>query len=131
MHCLWTHKLHFSITFSLKMGHTVLFTHLKIILLQYFQFSVFSFSKISSIQTDPNVLKTWFVSVQKGFYTWRNDQKQLSVAWINSSHILKPFRFGLLALCAPSLLNRVINEPSCLWTIWARLGKKLVLYLIF
>ena len=35
------------------MGLTVLFTHLKIILLQCFQFSVFSFSKISSIQTDP------------------------------------------------------------------------------
>ena len=29
----------------LKMGHTVLFTHLKIILLQCFQFSVFNFSK--------------------------------------------------------------------------------------
>ena len=39
-----THKSHFSTTFSLKMGLTVLFTHLKIILLQYFQFS-----KISSI----------------------------------------------------------------------------------
>ena len=51
-----THKLHFSTTFSLKMGSTALFTHLKIILLQCFQFSIFSFSKISSIQTDPKVL---------------------------------------------------------------------------
>ena len=42
IYCLWTHKLHFSATFSLKMGLTVLFTHLKIILLQCF--SVFSFS---------------------------------------------------------------------------------------
>ena len=38
------------------MGPTALFTHLKIILLQYFQFSVFSFSKISSIQTDPTYM---------------------------------------------------------------------------
>ena len=38
----WTHKFHFSATFSLKMGPMVLFTHLKITLLQYF--SVFSFS---------------------------------------------------------------------------------------
>ena len=53
MHYSRTHKFHFSAIFSLKMGPTVLFTHLKIILLQYFQFSVFSFSKISSIQTDP------------------------------------------------------------------------------
>ena len=35
----------------LKMGPTALFTHLKIILLQCFQFSVFS--KISYIQMDP------------------------------------------------------------------------------
>ena len=37
----------------LKMGLTVLFTHLKIILLQCFQFSVSA--KISSIQTDPYI----------------------------------------------------------------------------
>ena len=33
VHCSRTHKFHFSATFSLKMGSTVLFTHLKIILL--------------------------------------------------------------------------------------------------
>ena len=33
------YKFHFSATFLLKMGSTILFTHLKIILLQYFQFS--------------------------------------------------------------------------------------------
>ena len=40
----------------LKMDLTIPFTHLKIILLQYFQFSIFSFSisvTISSIQTYP------------------------------------------------------------------------------
>ena len=42
VHCSWTHKFHFLATFSLKMGPTVLFTYLKIILLQYFL--VFSFS---------------------------------------------------------------------------------------
>ena len=41
VHCLRTHKLHFLVTFSLKMGPMILFTHLKIILLQCF--SVFSF----------------------------------------------------------------------------------------
>ena len=39
LHCLWTHKFHFLSIFSLKNGLTVLFTHLKIILLQYFQFN--------------------------------------------------------------------------------------------
>ena len=53
VHCLRVHKFHFLSIFSLKMGPTSLFTHLKIILLQCFQFSVFSFSKISSIQTHP------------------------------------------------------------------------------
>ena len=36
VYCSRTHKLHFSATFSLKMGHTVLFTYLKINLLQCF-----------------------------------------------------------------------------------------------
>ena len=38
--------------FSLKLDHTILFTHLKIILLQYFQFSV-----INGIQIDHNLFK--------------------------------------------------------------------------
>ena len=38
VHCLRSHKLHFSAIFLLKMSPTVLFTHLKIISLQYFQF---------------------------------------------------------------------------------------------
>ena len=42
VHCSWTYEFHFSVTFLLKIGPTVLFTHLKIILLQYFP--VFSFS---------------------------------------------------------------------------------------
>ena len=40
-----THKPLFSTIFSLKMGFKALFTHLKIILLQHFQFSVFSFQQ--------------------------------------------------------------------------------------
>ena len=50
-----THKFYFSIIFSLKIGPTILFTYLKIILLQCFQFSVFN--KISCIQTD--LRKLW------------------------------------------------------------------------
>ena len=46
MHCSQVPQTSLSATFSLKMGSTALFTHLKIILLQCFQFSVFSFSKI-------------------------------------------------------------------------------------
>ena len=38
VHCSWTHKFHFLSIFSLKMCLTALFTHLKIILLQCFQF---------------------------------------------------------------------------------------------
>ena len=44
VHCLRTHKFYFSTIFSLKIGLTVLFTHLKIILLQFFL--VFSFSAV-------------------------------------------------------------------------------------
>ena len=49
-----THS-HFIIKKILKMGLMVLFTHLKIILLQYFQFSISA--KRSCIQTDPK--STW------------------------------------------------------------------------
>ena len=41
VHCSQTHKFHFLATFSLKIDSTKLFTHLKIILLQYFL--IFSF----------------------------------------------------------------------------------------
>ena len=43
LYCLRTHKFHTSATSSLKMGPTLLFTHLKIILLQYFSVSIFIF----------------------------------------------------------------------------------------
>ena len=48
-----SHKFQFSVTFSLKMGFTVLFIHLKIISLQYFQFQFSVSAKISSIKTEP------------------------------------------------------------------------------
>ena len=54
MHCLCTvHEKN-----KIKMGLTVLFTNLKIILLQYFQFSVSA--KISCIRTDPVSFKPFF-----------------------------------------------------------------------
>ena len=56
VHCLGAHKFHFLTIFSLKMSLTTLFTHLKFILLQCFQFSVFSFSQINFIQTTRNLL---------------------------------------------------------------------------
>ena len=58
VHCSWTHKFHFSTTFSLKIGLMVLFTHLKIILLQCF--SVFNY-----IQTD-RLISSSFVLINRG-----------------------------------------------------------------
>ena len=59
-----THKLHFSVTFSLKIGLTTLFTNLKIILLQVF--SIFSKNKLypngprsSSIEILDNKVKVF------------------------------------------------------------------------
>ena len=48
VHCSRIHKFHFLTNFSLKMGLMVLFTHLKIILLQ-------CFLVFSCIQTDPTI----------------------------------------------------------------------------
>ena len=47
VHYLRTHKFHFSATFLLKIGPTILFTHLKIILLQCFSVFNFQFSAVS------------------------------------------------------------------------------------
>jgi len=48
VHCLRDPLVRISTNFSLKLGPTELLTHLKIVLLQHFQFLV-----ISGIQTDP------------------------------------------------------------------------------
>ena len=55
------HKFHFSAIFSLKMGPTALFTHLKIISLQCFQFQFSISAKISLIQTDHKlqIIRGW------------------------------------------------------------------------
>ena len=62
MYCSRTHKYHFLSTFSLKIGLIILFTHLKIILLQYF--SVFNFQlsaeskrTLNSLQEEEQVFK--------------------------------------------------------------------------
>ena len=47
VYCLWDLQVRKSAKTTLKLGPTVLFTYLKIILLQYFQYSA-----ISGIQTD-------------------------------------------------------------------------------
>ena len=48
------HKHHFSTTFLLKMSPTTLFTHLKIILLQCFQFSISATFNFSNNKLNPN-----------------------------------------------------------------------------
>ena len=67
MHCVCTHKFHFSVIFSLKIGLTVLFTHLKIILLQCFQFKV-SAKQVLSKQTHISYgarLKFYHIKIKK------------------------------------------------------------------
>ena len=48
VHCLRDSQVQKNTNIKLKLGLTAVFTHLKTILLQYFQFSI-----INSIQTDP------------------------------------------------------------------------------
>ena len=54
VYCSWDPQVLYLRKKKLKMGPTTLFAHLKIILLQCFQFSIFS--KISCIQTDPKYM---------------------------------------------------------------------------
>ena len=57
MHCSRTYKFHFSATFSLKISPMVLFTYLKIILLQYF--SVFSCIQMDPYFSPTNLANCW------------------------------------------------------------------------
>ena len=63
MDCLWVLQFILFNNFFIKNGPTILFTYLNIIPLQYFQFSVFNFNKISCIQTDASMKKISFFVV--------------------------------------------------------------------
>ena len=76
MHCSRTHKYHFLSTFSLKMGPTILFTHLKIISLQ--RFSVFNFSfQFSAVSKRTLIL----------FFNWINIRIKIKCLKINGQHV--------------------------------------------
>ena len=69
MHCSVDPQVFYLKKKTLKLGSTVLFTHLKIFLLQYFKFSIFS--KISGIQTDPySIEMTYFYKYVRDRF-WR------------------------------------------------------------
>ena len=85
-HCLCT-------VHALFTGLTILFTHLKIILLQCFQFSVLS--TISSIQTDPQLLsKLRFLSN----YDWKKTKVSNNKDWVKQFWSIKKF-------CGTHLIN--------------------------
>ena len=66
-----THKYGFGQIFSLKLGLTTLFTHLKMILLQYFQFSA-----ISSIRIDH-----YFILIMLDLCHWVGTRNFLRPVW--------------------------------------------------
>ena len=70
VHCSQDPQTSFLLKISLKMDLTALFTYLKIILLQCFQFLVSVFSKINYIQAHPMYafgLRFWFVHLRFPF----------------------------------------------------------------
>ena len=90
---------------TLKLGFTVLFTHLKIILLQCFQFSIFN--KISGIQTNP-----YFVSNGSSFLSIKKET--------GSSPILSCF--GVLHPkkdCLPTMKVKNIDNVASPWFLFA------------
>ena len=79
------YKFHFLVTFSLKIDHMILFTHLKIISLQYFQLQFLVSTKISSIQTD-HTHKTNKLAFKRSESNWERGRRLLlilpSVRWV-------------------------------------------------
>ena len=82
VHCSRSHKLHFSATFLFKMGPTVLFTHLKIISLQCFQFQFSVSAKIiSHIHTHIYI----YIYIYIFFFFWKENfyyQKETTTTYI-------------------------------------------------
>ena len=68
-----THKHIFSVKFSLKIGHTALFTYLKMILLQCFQFLA-----INGIQTDPKWNKE---NNRRLVREWEKENLESAIKW--------------------------------------------------
>ena len=107
VHCLWIHKFHFLAIFSLKMGLAILFTYLKIILLQCLQFQFSVSVTISSIQTDLSY-SFHFCRASSLFWGWRgiliissNILNHANYAYI----IMKFFKNGVgMCSSAPSTL---------------------------
>ena len=90
--------VHCSSEKKLKIGPTVLFTHLKIILLQCFQFSVFNFSKNKLHPNGPQVLLFHLFWVQDTEYTL----KYIPSLFINLLYFLSPL---------PLLLCHCLVQP--------------------
>ena len=80
VYCSRTYKFYFSVTFSLKMGPTILFTHLKIILLQCFSVSIFSFQlypngskcywQSNTCALSKTLNSVWHCTISKDNFTW-------------------------------------------------------------
>ena len=84
----WTCKYFFQQKKTLKLGPTALFTHLKIILLQYFQFST-----ISGIQTDPQFPLRLHFTIYKSVNILDTCQPLISHSFhfkINLTHQMEP-----------------------------------------
>ena len=102
MHCSQDPQVFFSLKTTLKLGPTPLFTHLKIILLQYFQFSI-----VSGIHTDPKkpsffepkwrkfyshvfhlVNLSWFPSKQQKFLTFFSEFTNIPKFWFGTNQLI-------------------------------------------
>ena len=105
VHCLQTHKFHFSATFSLKMSPTVLFTHLKIILLQCFL--VFSFQLYPNGSICLDWAETQRICVWRFFFFTR--LWDLRLLFMHSSSKVWLFSLFLANQCTPYTVHGPTN----------------------
>ena len=102
-----SHKFHFLVIFSLKMGPTVLFTHLKIILLQCFSVSILNFQLYPNGSLEAGNLNKWRIKIwemltsalralvknpiKEKFYGKKNTINVLTVFFISHKSDIKTF----------------------------------------
>ena len=93
------HKFHFLATFSLKMGFTVLFTYLKIILLQCFSVFNFQFSAERTLNLGVSMFVPLIIRFVVFFivHNWYSD-------WI-----FKIFRLSEMIFCIVLIMTRIYH----------------------
>ena len=120
VHCSWDSQISFSVNIIFNIGLMALLIHLKIILLQYFQFSV-----ISDIQTD-----LYSQNNKAGWYLLRSESCNYeNIFWTTNLIVMKFLLLSLIKIefkilvCSYVIYILFIIDEKEGWTLFTRVER--------